>query len=127
MQAIKHVSNNTEKCLLLAPTGKAADRLRESTKENAQTIHQLLARKGWLNPNFTLRKDGGKKEEEVTTFIIDETSMIDLSLMATLFKSINWDITKRIILVGDPNQLPPIGRGKVFSDIIEFLKITDSR
>lgn len=125
IKAVKFVSNNTEKCLLLAPTGKAADRMKEATGEDAKTIHQFIAQKGWLNPNFTQKPDGGKREENVTTYIIDETSMIDLQLMATLFRAINWDYAKRIILVGDPNQLPPIGKGKVFYDIIEFIKSID--
>ena len=47
--------------------------------------------------------------------------MIDLNLFATLIRSINWNSVQRLILVGDPNQLPPIGRGKVFSDTIEWL------
>ncbi len=122
IKAIKFTSNNTEKCLLLAPTGKASDRMKEATKEDAKTIHQFLASKGWLNPNFTFKKEGGKKENDITTYIVDETSMIDLTLMTTLFKAINWDYAKRIIFVGDPNQLPPIGRGKVFADTIEFIK-----
>lgn len=125
IKAIKFTSNNTEKCLLLAPTGKASDRMKEATGEDAKTIHQFLASKGWLNPNFTFKKTGGKKEEDITTYIIDETSMIDLTLMTTLFKAINWDYSKRIIFVGDPNQLPPIGKGKVFADTIEFIKAID--
>lgn len=125
IQAIKTTSNNTEKFLLLAPTGKASDRMRESTGEDAKTIHQFLASNGWLNPNFIFKKEGGKKETDITTYIIDETSMIDLSLMATLFKAINWDYAKRIMFVGDPNQLPPIGKGKVFSDIIKFIQEVD--
>lgn len=125
IKAIKFTSNNTEKCLLLAPTGKASDRMKEATKEDAKTIHQFLASKGWLNPNFTFKKTGGKREDDITTYIIDETSMIDLTLMATLFKAINWDYAKRVIFVGDPNQLPPIGRGKVFADTIEFIKAID--
>jgi RecD/TraA family predicted helicase len=125
IKAIKATSNNTEKCLLLAPTGKASDRMREATGENAKTIHQFLASKGWLNNNFTFKREGGRKEEDITTYIIDETSMIDLTLMATLFKAINWDYAKRIIFVGDPNQLPPIGKGKVFADVIEFIQSID--
>src|SRR5690606_9752965 len=54
-----------------------------------------------------------------------ESSMIDLQLMASLFRAINWNYVTRLILVGDPNQLPPIGKGKVFSDIIEFIKQTN--
>jgi RecD/TraA family predicted helicase len=125
IKAIKFTSNNTEKCLLLAPTGKATDRMKEATGEDAKTIHQFLAHKGWLNPNFTFKKAGGKREDGITTYIIDETSMIDLTLMATLFKAINWDYAKRVIFVGDPNQLPPIGRGKVFADSIDFIKEID--
>ncbi|MFV0152547.1 AAA family ATPase [Empedobacter falsenii] len=125
IKAIKFSSNNTEKCLLLAPTGKASDRMKEATGEEAKTIHQFLASKGWLNPNFTFKKEGGKKESDITTYIVDETSMIDLTLMATLFKAINWDYAKRIIFVGDPNQLPPIGKGKVFAETIEFIKEID--
>lgn len=128
LKAIQFTSNNTEKCLLLAPTGKASDRMRESTEGSGvetKTIHQFLAQRGWLNPNFTMKRVGGKKEDSITTYIIDETSMIDLELMATLFKAINWDYAKRIIFVGDPNQLPPIGKGKVFSETIEFVKAID--
>jgi exodeoxyribonuclease V alpha subunit len=107
--------------LLLAPTGKAADRLRERTKKQAQTIHSFLATRGWLNDNFTFKREGGKQEEDVKIFIIDECSMLDQSLVAALFKAINWNTVQRIILVGDPNQLPAIGLGKVFADIINWL------
>jgi len=47
--------------------------------------------------------------------------MIDLTLFAALFKAINWTGVQRLILVGDPNQIPPIGRGKVFNDIINWM------
>ena len=76
----------------------------------------------WLNKKFTLKRKGGSKGQDVNTIIIDECSMIDLNLFATLLRSINWNSVQRLILVGDPNQLPPIGRGKVFSDTIKWLK-----
>ena len=126
INAIKHTSGNTESFCLLAPTGKAADRIREKTGVKALTIHSFLTRNGWMNPNFTFKKVGGKKDTEYTTYIIDESSMIDLQLMATLFKSINWNYLTRLILVGDPNQLPPIGKGKVFSDVIDFINNINS-
>lgn len=107
--------------LLLAPTGKAADRLRDRSQKPAQTIHSFLSERGWMNNNFTYKRSGGRKEESVRIFIIDESSMIDQSLMATLFRAINWNTVQRIIFVGDPNQLPPIGYAKVFSDLIDWL------
>lgn len=107
--------------LLLAPTGKAADRLREKSGKDAKTIHSFLAERGWMNNNFTYKREGGKQEENIRIFIIDESSMIDQSLMATLFRAINWNTVQRIIFVGDPNQLPPIGYAKIFADIIEWL------
>jgi ATP-dependent exoDNAse (exonuclease V) alpha subunit len=107
--------------LLLAPTGKAADRLRERSGKEAKTIHSFLAERSWMNDNFTYKREGGKQEENVRIFIIDESSMIDQSLMATLFRAINWNTVQRIIFVGDPNQLPPIGYAKVFSDLIDWL------
>lgn len=81
----------------------------------------IAANPTWLNKNFTLKRKGGSKGQDVNTIIIDECSMIDLNLFATLIRSINWNSVQRLILVGDPNQLPPIGRGKVFSDTIEWL------
>ncbi|TDP61177.1 ATP-dependent DNA helicase [Flavobacterium dankookense] len=107
--------------LLLAPTGKAADRLRERSGKEAKTIHSFLSERGWMNDNFTYKRKGGKLEENIRIFIIDESSMIDQSLMATLFRAINWQTVQRIIFVGDPNQLPPIGYGKVFADIIKWI------
>ena len=106
--------------LLLAPTGKAADRIREKTGREACTIHSFLAKRGWLNANLTIKRSGGEKEEGYNTYVIDEASMLDLELVAALFRAINWSTVQRIIFVGDPNQLPPIGRGKVFADIIQW-------
>ena len=112
--------------ILLAPTGKASERIKEKTQRKASTIHSFLAGPDrlWLNDNFTFKRKGGKVSDTITTLIVDECSMIDLSLFATLFRSINWNSVQRLILVGDPNQLPPIGRGKVFSDIIEWMKLS---
>ncbi|MDY6863748.1 MAG: AAA family ATPase [Thermodesulfobacteriota bacterium] len=122
LTAIEKAHGTGTAFLLLAPTGKASQKIREKTNKHASTIHSLLASKGWLNDNFTFKKKGGSKTKEYSTIIIDESSMIDLGLMAALFRCIDWNHVERLMLVGDPNQLPPIGRGKVFSDIIEYLK-----
>src|SRR3546814_12707352 len=86
------------------------------------TIHAFWASNGWLNDNLTVKRWGGKRSDLEGTIVIDETSMLDLALAATFFRSIEWQNVKRLILVGDHNQLPPIGRGRVFSDIIEWLR-----
>ena len=108
--------------LLMAPTGKAAERIKMQTGKKSSTIHSHLAKCGWINENFTLKRIGGAISQDVNTIIIDECSMIDLNLFATLMRSINWNSVQRLILIGDPNQLPPIGRGRVFADTIEWLK-----
>ena len=84
-------------------------------------IHSFLARRGWVNPNLTIKPTGGQLEDKVSTFVINEASMLNLELVAALFRAINWSAVQRLIIVGDPNQLPPIGRGKVFVDIIDWL------
>lgn len=121
INAIEKAHGSGTSFRLLAPTGKAADRIRERTGKPASTIHSFLAERGWLNDNLTFKRAGGRTEEGISTYIIDEASMVDLHLAAALFRSINWKSVQRLILVGDPNQLPPIGRGKVFSDIIDWL------
>lgn len=121
VENIERVHGQAAGFLLMAPTGKAAERIKTQTGKNSSTIHSFLASNGWLNQNLTLKRAGGRKGQDVNTIIIDECSMIDLNLFATLLQSINWNSVQRLILVGDPNQLPPIGRGKVFSDTIEWL------
>ena len=111
---------------VLAPTGKASDRVRAKMHEReierveTSTVHTFLAKGGWLNDNLTFKRAGGKREGS-GTFIVDEASMLDLSLMASLIRAIDWRQVRRFILVGDPNQLPPIGRGRVFADAINWL------
>jgi hypothetical protein len=129
VKAIKKGHGVGTSVIALAPTGKAADRIREILEKDDSlrgsveiaTIHSFLARRGWLNPNMTFKRVGGKVEQGYTTYIIDETSMLDLALAACLFRAIDWKTVQRLILVGDPNQLPPIGCGRVFSDTIDYL------
>ena len=96
---------------LLSPTGKAAKRLEEMTGREASTLHRYLE----YNPF-----EGGFTLDYVwhDVLIIDEASMVDSSLMSELLKRLNPSKTK-LILVGDKNQLPPVGAGRPFQDIIE--------
>ena len=104
------------KCLLAAPTGRAAKRLTEVTGEEASTIHRLL--EAGIDPNtghmvFVKDESNPLKADVV---IIDEMSMVDVQLLHSLLQAIPR--TKRIILVGDPDQLPPVGPGFPFSDML---------
>jgi len=120
IQAIEQAHGAGASFQLLAPTGKAAERIREATGKPAATIHSFLAKHGWLNDNMTFKRFGGQVERGILTYIIDEASMLNLELAAALFRSIDWTAVQRLILVGDPSQLPPIGRGRIFADVIEW-------
>ena len=119
--------------LLLAPTGKARVRLMERTKRDdgtvrdAYTIHQFLMHNNWITPgNFALRLQGGK-QYGAPTVIIDEASMIPTDMLGVLFRALDLNKVTRLILVGDPNQLPPIGPGRPFVDIIAWLEADDAQ
>lgn len=98
--------------LLAAPTGKAADRMSDATGGEAKTIHRLLGYnpvQGYLhNEDFPLFGD---------VLILDESSMINVSLMYTLLKAVPLDM--KLILIGDVDQLPCIGAGNILSDLIK--------
>jgi len=122
IKMIEAIEGTNSSIFLMAPTGKAAERIKEKTGRKATTIHSFLASHGWLNDNLTFNRVFGVVEDNISTLVIDECSMIDNELFAALFRAINWNSIKRLILVGDPNQLPPIGRGRVFSEIIDWIK-----
>lgn len=107
--------------LLAAPTGRAAQRLKEVTGEEASTIHRLL--ESQIDPGsgeliFTRDEANPLKAHAV---IVDETSMVDICLMSSLLKAL--PLGCRLILVGDPDQLPPVGPGFPLSDILRSKKI----
>ena len=109
--------------LLLAPTGKARVRLSTKTGHNAMTIHQFLLQQGWFLPNIhSLKLGSHRRPFKATTVIIDECSMIPTDLFGALLRALDSGPLARLILVGDPNQLPPIGPGRPFADIIEWLQ-----
>ena len=99
--------------MLAAPTGRAAKRMSETTGYEARTIHRMLELGGEESVGF------GRDESnplEADAIIIDEMSMVDLPLMNSLLKAITPGT--RLILVGDVNQLPSVGPGRVLKDII---------
>lgn len=102
-----------EKIALLAPTGRAAKRMSESTLLRASTIHRFL--KWQKETNKFLVNEYNKSRVEFV--IIDEASMIDTYLMASLLKGISANC--KILLVGDDHQLPSVGPGQVLHDLIE--------
>jgi exodeoxyribonuclease V alpha subunit len=100
------------KVALAAPTGRAAKRLSESTGMEAKTIHRLLE----VDPKHGGFKRGIEEPLDCDLLVIDETSMVDVSLMASLVKALS-DRTS-LILVGDVDQLPSVGPGQVLADVI---------
>ena len=103
-------------CVLAAPTGRAAKRLTEVTGEEASTIHRLL--EATIDQNtgkmfFVRDEDMPLKADAV---IVDEMSMVDVELLCNLLQAIPDG--KRLILVGDPDQLPPVGPGFPFGDML---------
>ena len=98
---------------LAAPTGKAAKRIAEMTGREARTIHRLLEFLPQLG-GFSRNNDNPLNCD---TLIIDETSMIDISLMHALMNAITTDT--QLIFVGDVDQLPSVGAGKILADMIE--------
>lgn len=102
-----------DKIALLAPTGRAAKRMSETTGMPASTIHRFLKWSRDTN-KFQVNEYNRSKVEFV---IIDEASMIDTYLMASLLKGISSNC--KVILVGDDHQLPSVGPGQVLHDLIE--------
>jgi exodeoxyribonuclease V alpha subunit len=102
-----------QRAVFAAPTGRAAKRLSEATGQEAKTIHRTLE----FNP-----KQGKFKRDEghplkADALVVDEFSMVDLELMYALVKALPPGL--RLILVGDKDQLPPVGPGNLLHDIIE--------
>ena len=108
---IRAYKESGAKILLAAPTGRAAKRMSEVTKMEAKTIHRLLEIKP---PQGFQRNEDNPLVGDV--LIVDECSMIDIILMNSLLKAVPDNMT--LILVGDIDQLPSVGAGKVLSDII---------
>lgn len=101
---------------LAAPTGRAAKRMSEMTGYEARTIHRMLELSGGMEGTAGFeRNENNPLETDVV--IIDEMSMVDISLMNSLLKAVVAGT--RLILVGDVNQLPSVGPGSVLKDIID--------
>ena len=102
--------------LLLAPTGRAAKRMSELCDRDAQTIHRCLGMSyNELTGEVTFRKNASEPLE-ADAVIVDEMSMVDLQLMQALLCALRPGC--RLVMVGDPDQLPSVGAGNVFSDMI---------
>jgi hypothetical protein len=109
--------------LLLAPTGKARVRLGKATDAEAMTVAQFLNRLDRYDgsrqrPLFT----GKEKYRKEKTVVIDECSMLTMDDLLAVQEALDLAHVQRLILVGDPNQLPPIGVGRPFADLVAFLE-----
>lgn len=101
---------------LAAPTGRAAKRMSETTGFEARTVHRMLELNGGAEGSGGFERDESNPLE-ADVIIVDEMSMVDISLMYSLLKAIS--VGTRLILVGDVNQLPSVGPGSVLRDIIQ--------
>ena len=102
--------------LLLAPTGRAAKRLGEVAGEEAQTIHRALGMSYNELTGQTAFKKNAQEPLEAHAVIVDEVSMVDIELMRSLLEALRPG--SRLVLVGDPDQLPSVGAGSVLGDML---------
>jgi exodeoxyribonuclease V alpha subunit len=106
---------------LCAPTGRAAKRMSEATLREAKTIHRLFE----LNPGDQGGYGDEERELKADMLIIDETSMVDTLLFARVLRGVGKNTT--LILVGDADQLPPVGPGSVLLDVIRSGEVKTAR
>lgn len=111
-----------EGILLLAPTGKARVRLGKATRAEAMTVAQFLYALGRYDGNRQRPLFSGDKHRKEKTVVIDECSMLTMDDLAAVFDALDLAHVQRLILVGDPNQLPPIGVGRPFADFVASLE-----
>ena len=104
VEAMKH------RVLLAAPTGRAAQRMGEVIGREAKTIHRLL---GWQNGRFKKNED---TPLEMDFLVVDECSMLDITLTASLLKAVPRNC--QVVFIGDYDQLPSVGAGNVLKDLI---------
>ncbi|MDD1400667.1 ATP-dependent RecD-like DNA helicase [Limosilactobacillus reuteri] len=102
--------------LLAAPTGRAAKRMSEATDLPASTIHRLLGLNGREMPT-----DMNARDLEGSLLIIDEMSMVDTLLFKTLIQAVPTSM--HVVLVGDKDQLPSVGPGQIFHDLLDFAEL----
>ena len=113
---IRYFELTGDDIMLAAPTGRAAKRMSETTGFEARTIHRMLELNGGMEGGAGFERDE-QNPLETNLIIIDEMSMVDISLMNSLLKAVAQGT--RLILVGDVNQLPSVGAGCVLRDIID--------
>ena len=110
--------------VLAAPTGRAAKRMSEATGEEAKTVHRMLEMERSSDGNVRFcRTERNPISEQV--IIVDEASMLDLSLTASLLRAMKRGA--RLILIGDSDQLPSVGAGNVLSDLIASERVRTIR
>ncbi len=102
-------------CILSAPTGRAAQRMFESSGQEAKTVHRMLEASIADNGRHRFAKD---EENPLShkVIIVDEMSMVDTNLLSALLKAVK--LGSYLIFIGDPDQLPPVGPGNCLNDII---------
>ena len=117
---IRYFESEGMDIFLAAPTGRAAKRMTEATGFDAKTIHRLLELNSALSGDDSRKANFERNQEnplEADVVIIDEMSMVDIALMHSLLLAVTAGT--RLILVGDENQLPSVGPGNVFRELIQ--------
>lgn len=112
-QLLEILDNANIRYKLAAPTGRAAQRITESTRHNAYTIHRLLE----FDPKNMQFKHNERHTLNLDMLIVDEASMIDIFLASALLKAL--PLSTHILFIGDIDQLPPVGAGNFLKDLIK--------
>ncbi len=112
------------KCVLSAPTGRAAKRMSEATSEEAKTVHRMLEMERAMDDSTKFQRNERNPLSEGVV-IVDEASMLDLFLTSALLRAMKRG--SRLILIGDSDQLPSVGAGNVLADLIASDRIKTVR